>query len=372
MRLPRPLFVLPALLVLGLAGTARADLVYVLNSGDASISVLDARTREETQRIPVLREVHHLLLTPDRSALVVGDSGANELLFLDPATAEVTRRERISNPYHLEYTPDGKLLVITSLRRDQVDIYDAATLSLLQRLRVPDKPSHLAFSPDSRVAYVTLQGVKRLMAIDLIQRKPLWTAEVGPQPAGVIWHRGRLLVGIMGSDHVAVVNPADGRVERTVPVGRGAHTIVPAPDGRALYATSRVDSRISLLDPETLAVTARWEIPGGPDCIAFDRDGRLWVTLRWVARVAVVDPATGEAETIPVGRSPHGIFVQPRRDEAPPPAAAVPAPGSPMAATPAAAEPAPPAAQPASQPAPVQPAAATPEQRSGWRRLLSR
>src|SRR5688572_4579894 len=141
-----------ALLLLGLAaGPARADLVYVLNSGDASISLLDAGSREELRRIPVLREVHHLVLTPDRTRLVVGDSAANELLFLDPATGEVTRRERISNPYHLEYSPDGRFLVITSLRRDQVDIYDAATLTLLQRLRVPDKPSHLAFSPDSRM-----------------------------------------------------------------------------------------------------------------------------------------------------------------------------------------------------------------------------
>lgn len=343
------LLLLTSVLSLGAAGGARADLVYVLNSGDASISLLDTTTREETQRIPVLREVHHLVLTPDRSELVVGDSAANELLFLDPATAAVKRRERISNPYHLEYSPDGKLLVITSLRRDQVDIYDAASLTLLQRLRVPDKPSHLAFSPDSRLVYVTLQGAGAVMAIDLTERKPLWTAEVGKQPAGVIWHRGRLLIGIMGSDHVAVVNPADGKVERTIFIGRGAHTIFPAPDGKALYATSRVDSRISVLDPETLAVTARWEIPGGPDCIAFAPDGRLWVTLRWIARVAVVDPKTGEVETIPVGRSPHGIFVQPQRGA-----------GTPVATRPAA--------------DPVQPAAAhpAPDQRPIWRRMLDR
>ena len=36
------------------AGGARADLVYVLNSGEASISVLDAATRTERNRIPVL------------------------------------------------------------------------------------------------------------------------------------------------------------------------------------------------------------------------------------------------------------------------------------------------------------------------------
>ena len=363
---------LSALFLLLLApAVARADLVYVLNSGDASISIVDAITREEVRRIPVLREVHHLLLTPDRSELVVGDSAGNELIFIDPPTGEVKRRERVSNPYHMEYTPDGRLLVVTSLRRDQVDIYEAAGRTLLARLRVPDKPSHLAFSPDSRIAYVTLQGAKRLIAIDLVERRPLWTAEVGPQPAGVIWHRGKLLVGIMGSDHVAVVSPVDGRVERTIIVGRGAHTIFPAPDGQRLYVTSRVDSRITVLDPASLEVTARWEIAGGPDCIAFDPDGNLWVTLRWIARVARVDRLTGEAVTIPVGRSPHGVFVQPRRDPLPPAPA-----GAPMAAAPA------PVAGPVADgqaAGPPQgmtsgatPVAVSPAETPHWRRLLGR
>jgi DNA-binding beta-propeller fold protein YncE len=353
-------------LSLGLAGlmpgAARADLVYVLNSADASISVIESTTREEVRRIPVLREAHHLILTPDRRELMVGDSGGNELIFIDPATAEVRLREKFSNPYHMELSPDGKLLVVTSLRRDQVDIYEAATRTLQARLKVPDKPSHLAYSPDSRIAYVTLQGARGLMAIDLVERRPIWTAEVGSQPAGVIWHRGRLLVGVMGSDHIAVVNPADGKVERIIFTGRGAHTVFASPDGRTLYALSRFDSRITVLDGETLEPRARWDIPGGPDCIAFDPAGRLWVTMRWIARVAIIDPATGEAEMIPVGRSPHGIFVQPRAEPLPPlpsaEAAPTPAPAeaaTAVAVTPAKAEPAPPAQQPAV-----------------WRRLMGR
>jgi hypothetical protein len=98
--------------------------------------------------------------------------------------------------------------------------------------------------------------------------------------------------------------------------------------------TSRVDSRITVLDPQTLEPKARWDIPGGPDCIAFDPEGRLWVTLRWIAKIAVVDTATGQAETIPVGRSPHGIFVQPRREAmAPAPTAGLPGPRPATAAT---------------------------------------
>lgn len=321
-----PLALLP-LLALPLAllcppGPARADLAYVLNSGDASITLLDATTRQVLRRIPVLREPHHLVLTPDGRSLLVADSSGNEILFFNPATAELQRRERISNPYHLDFSPDGKWLVIASLRRDQVDLYEPPTEGqpprLVERFRLPDKPSHIAFSPDSRVVYVTLQGSGSVVAISLERREVLWQAEVGPEPAGILWHEvpglgGRLIVGVMGADHFAVLNPETRQVERTIPVGRGAHTVFRAPDGRTLWLTSRVDSRLTAVDPATLEVRQAYDIPGGPDCLAFDPDGRVWMTLRWVARVAVLDPGTGQVETIRVGRSPHGIFIQPRR-----------------------------------------------------------
>lgn len=303
-----------SLSVLLAAPAARADLLYVLNSGEASVSVIDARTRTELRRIPVLREPHHLVLTPDGRQLVIADSGGNEVLFVEPATGEVLRRERVSNPYHLEYSPDGRFLVVASLRRDQVDLYDAATMQLIRRFAPGDMPSHVAFSPDSRFVYVTLQGDRAVVAFDLETRQQLWTAVVGPDPAGIIWHRGRLIIGIMGGDHFVSLNPETREVTRVFTIGRGAHTIYPNPDGTALYATSRVDSRLAEIDPETLQVRRVWNIPGGPDCLTFDPEGRVWMTLRWAGRVAVLDPKQGDVETIRVGRSPHGIFFKPRRE----------------------------------------------------------
>ena len=298
-----------------LARPAAADLIYVLNSGDSSILVMDAVSRQELRRIPALREVHHLVMSPDGKDLLIADSGGNEILFLDPVTGEVRRRERISNPSHLDFSPDGRHLVICSLRRNQVDIYDAGNLALLARLRMPDKPSHMAFRPDSKVVYVTLQGSGTVGAVSLETRQVLWEAPVGREPAGIVWHRGKLIVGVMGADYFAVMNPETREIERQIPLGRGAHTIFIQPDGKALWATSRVQSRLAEIDPSTLDIRRVIELPGGPDCVAFDPDGRLWVTLRWAGRVARVDPQTGEFETIRVGRSPHGIFVQPRRVE---------------------------------------------------------
>ena len=284
-------------------------IAIVLNSGDASISLIDTTRGTEIKRVPVLREPHHVALAPGGRELLVGDSGGNEMLFLDPTTGEIKRRMALADPYQLGFSPNGKLLVVTGLGRNQVDVYDAATMQLTHRFPIASMPSHLAYSPDSSVVYVTLQGVNRVVAFDLKRLTTLWNAEVGSTPAGIIWHDGKLLVANMGSDHFAVVDPATGTVERRVRTGRGAHQIVPSPDGKTLWVNNRVDGTTVAVDAKTLTPGRVYKLGGGPDCIDFASDGRLWITLRFAQKVAVLDPVTGAVETFPVGRSPHGIFL---------------------------------------------------------------
>jgi DNA-binding beta-propeller fold protein YncE len=170
-------------------------------------------------------------------------------------------------------------------------------------------PSHLAFSPDSAMVFVSLQTTGRVIALDLRHMTVAWTSDVGPTPAGMIWLNGKVLSAIMGSDDVAVLNPADGRVERRVVTGKGAHQLFLSPDGKILWVNNRVAGTTVALDSRTLDLLRTYKVPGGPDDIDFAPDGKLWITQRWAKRVAVMDPASGALREIDVGRSPHGIFL---------------------------------------------------------------
>ncbi len=306
---------LALLLLPGLA--AARPLAFVINSNDATVSLIDMDSKAELQRIPVLREPHHMALTPDGRSLLVGDTAGNAVFFLDPATGAVQRRATISDPYQLQFSPDGKWMVVAGLARNQIDIYDAATLTLAHRIAASSMPSHINFSPDSSVAYVSLQGTDALVAVDVRSGAVLWKAPVGKTPAGVLWLDGKLLVGIMGADYVAVVDPATGAVERKVTTAKGAHNLFVSPDGRTLYVCNRVDGSISLLDPKTLAVRGRIAMPGGPDDMDFAPDGKIWVTRRWAHTVAILDPASGQFTTVETGRSPHGIWLNTHPNPAP-------------------------------------------------------
>jgi YVTN family beta-propeller protein len=297
------------LLLAVVAGPAWAGAVLVMNSGEATLSVIDMASRKEVRRIPVLREPHHVVPTPDGKDLLVGDTVANEIYDLDPATFELRRRIAAADPYQIGFSPDGRLFVVNGLARAQVDVHDGATFKLIKRFPLKSMPSHMAFSPDSATVFVSLQGTDKLAAIDLKAMAVRWIAETGAAPAGVLWNRGRVLVANMGSDDVWVIDPATGKTERKIHTGKGAHQLFPSPDGKLIYVNNRVDGTSVVLDGTTLNQVRSYKLPGGPDDIAFAPDGHVWFTLRFVHKVAVLDPASGTYETIDVGRSPHGIWL---------------------------------------------------------------
>ena len=92
------------------AAAAQAGVVVVLNSGDASVSLIDQATRKEIRRFEVGKEPHHLMATPDGQTLIVANAAGNDLVYLNPATGEVQRRVRdIADPYQVInwVTPEG-------------------------------------------------------------------------------------------------------------------------------------------------------------------------------------------------------------------------------------------------------------------------
>jgi DNA-binding beta-propeller fold protein YncE len=154
-----------------------------------------------------------------------------------------------------------------------------------------------------------MQGADTLVSFDLTTLTTRWTVPVGNTPAGVLWHNGKILVCIMGENGIVEVDPLTGQVLRRITTGKGAHNIFLSDDRRALYVSNRIGGTLSLLDPATLELKRNYVIPGGPDDIGIGPDGKIWIALRFAEAVAVMDPVTGDYTSIPVGRSPHGIFL---------------------------------------------------------------
>lgn len=300
--------------LIGATAPAFADSVLVLNSDDVNYSVVSRSKRVETAKLPIGREPHHLIRSADGSRVFLASTWTNELLELDARTGERLRLiPDIVDPYQLGFSPDGKWFVTAAYRLDHVDIYSASDFKLVKRIFIESLPSHLAFDQDSKTVFVTIQQTGRLIAIDLETQTMKWNVAVGDSPAGVVMlpDDQRLLVGLTGEDGVVVVDPQDGQSIGRLKTGRGAHNFWPQGDGRHYFLSNRIDGMVSRIDTQEMRVANQIRVPGGPDCIDMTPDGKeLWVTQRFLRRVAVVDLETMRmVASIPVGKSPHGVFV---------------------------------------------------------------
>lgn len=297
--------------------------IFVLNSLDADVSVIDANTWQEIKRIPTGKEPHHLYLTPDEKSLIVANALSDTLTFLDPRTAAVQRViTGILDPYHLRFSPDMKWFVTAANRLNHIDIYQwlpqaAEPLKLVKRIASGKTPSHMWIDSKSTTAYVTMQDSDEWVAVDLATQTIRWRFPTGAMPADIyLTHDDKFAyIGLTASDGVQVFDVSAGSAQppklvKTIPTGKGAHAFRAAGDKRHVFVSNRVANSVSKIDLQTQSVVSQIAVPGGPDCMDLSADGKLlFVTSRWAKKLTVIDLQTGKiARQINVGRSPHGVW----------------------------------------------------------------
>lgn len=296
--------------------------IFVLNSLDANISIIDPVSYTEIRRVPTGKEPHHLYLSPDEKSLLVANALSDSLTLFDPKTGAVQRViEGIVDPYQLRFSPDMKWFLTAANRLNHVDIYQSTSspkggvdLKLVKRVNTAKTPSHINIDSRSTVAYVTMQDSDEMVAIELATQAVRWRIRVGKMPADIYVTPDdrHVLIGLTGDRYVEVYDVSGAKPERIkrIETGNGAHAFRAWGDKRHVLVSNRAGNSISRIDLQTWKVVANYPAPGGPDCMDLLADGRtLLVTSRWARQLTVIDTVKGEViKQVPVGRSPHGVW----------------------------------------------------------------
>jgi len=127
----------------------------------------------------------------DGKQIFVACNKSNEIVEVDAKEWKLVRRIPAgSGVYNLAVSSDDKLLVATNKRDASASIFDIATAKELARIPTKRKVVHgVVISPDSRYAFVTVEGVGSepgtVEIIDLQSHKTAATIDTPPQAAGI-------------------------------------------------------------------------------------------------------------------------------------------------------------------------------------------
>jgi YVTN family beta-propeller protein len=301
------------------ARRARA-LVYVPNSDDGTVSVIDQLTRKVIQTVRTGRLPQHVTPSYDLKTLYVDNDLGNSLTRINPRTGAFGAKLPVIDPYNLYFTADGRFAVVVAEARRRLDFYEAKTFRLVRRLPVPCRGvDHMDFSADGTHALASCEFGAKMIYVDmqrqqLVKELPL-RANSMPQDVKLSPDGKTYYVADMQHGGVYLIDAAKISVIRFLPTGSGAHGLYPSRDAKVLYITNRTGHSISLLSFATRSLVGRWQIPGGtPDMGGLDASGRvLWLSGRYSAEVYAIDTRNGHLlARIPVGRGPHGLCVWPQ------------------------------------------------------------
>lgn len=214
-----------------------------------------------------------------------GDMTPSSVSIVDPeAMVEVARTETGPMPHGSRLSPDGRWHYSCAMMSDELIEIDAATFEVTRRLRLEDgtggfapkrvdgrhearaKPTWVQPHPTERRAYVCLNGVAQAVEVDL----ELWrvtrrfpTAR-GPYNLAVDGAGERLLVTYKGAAAVGVWDLGEGREVERVPTSRTVtHAVVIAPDDRFAFVSNEgvggEPGTVDVIDLESLERVASVE-----------------------------------------------------------------------------------------------------------------
>jgi YVTN family beta-propeller protein len=180
--------------------SVRADGVmgYTSNIGSNSISELNLRT-DAVRVLTVGAQPEGIGARPDGKEVWAGSNIEGTISVVDVASWKVAHTINVGErPYRVSFTPDGKIAFASLTASSRVRLYDAVTRAEIATIPIAGtsagsdlaptggaQPVGIAYSADSKFAYVACQGIDAVAIIDIAARKLLRTIPVGPGPDAV-------------------------------------------------------------------------------------------------------------------------------------------------------------------------------------------
>ena len=173
--------------------------LLVSNSGSNYVSLVDLTIRKEIHQIPVGREPRHMAISKDGDYAYVAVSGNDYIAKIDISSlkkgnhsslADIREVSRIqvgdgSAPYSIGLNEDSSLGIVANNQVTYASIIETTSNKVRSNIDLGSKGARgAAFSPDGATAFVTIEDISEMVAIDVESLSIVNRFPTSPGPRG--------------------------------------------------------------------------------------------------------------------------------------------------------------------------------------------
>ena len=248
----------------------------VVSIGSNSVTFIDTATNAVKHTTYVGRSPHEAFYTPDGSEVWVTVRGENYVSVLSAKTYEETTRIVTPNGPGMQiFSPDGKYGYVCSSFTPETVVVLVATHRIVGRV-TQESPfcPNIAATPDGNQVWLTLKDVGRTMVFDA---RPPFTVIKTLDTGAITNHvnfaatRGGTFayISVGGLNVVKVFRTDDFSQVATIPVGTLPHGIWPSGDGTRVYVGLENGDALQAIDTASNTVVAEVPIGQAPQAINY-------------------------------------------------------------------------------------------------------
>lgn len=252
----------------------------------------------------------HVSFNPAGTRAYVTDQFGNALSVLDPVAHTLIATVPLGDGgFNLGVAPNGARVYATTAG-GHVRVISTATNTTVDSMLVGSAANGVAFSPDGGTVYISSRDAGTVTAFRTSDDGLVRTYTVGGRPQRItVSPDGATLYAANEDQGLDVVTLSTGVVATVSGLSTG-YGLDLTPDGAQLWVTSPGESRVYIVDRQTLSVTTV-QLAGGvvPRNVAFDAAGTTGVVTDGNGNVLFLDRQGTVNRTLPLNGEPYGVAI---------------------------------------------------------------
>lgn len=147
--------------------------VFVVNTQDASVSLVDLTTMKEVKRFQVGPRPYGVAVSLDGKTVAVGVEDEERVKFFSTTDFKLKGEVRVGKMFndHIVLSPDGKHIFVANFYSDDVVAIDLVAMKEAYRIKGASAPHVIKYGPLKKHAYVTCKKITGIAIVDPESRK---------------------------------------------------------------------------------------------------------------------------------------------------------------------------------------------------------